>query len=214
MERILLLVSVILASVAFYLHHNNNGVVQHKTKKAALIDIVSPAPAKRLPHLSSRAKELKLFAVAHNYSAKYCFLADLGIPSGQKRFFVYDLEKDSVVAAGLVAHGSCHLGFLENVSFSNEPGCGCSAEGKYKVGNAYTGMFGKAFKLYGIDKTNSNAFARNIVLHSYGCVPEEEVYPRPVCNSLGCPMVSPGFFKTAVSVIEQASKPVLLYVFK
>jgi hypothetical protein len=214
MERILIFVIAALASIAFYLQQDNNGLAQTQIKTASPVHIVSPAPAKRVLHLGSRAAELKLFAAAHNYSGKYCFLADLGMPSGQKRFFVYDMEKDSIVAAGLVAHGSCNRYFLENVSFSNEPECGCSASGKYRIGYQYKGNFGKAFKLYGLDKTNSNAFERNIVLHSYQCIPDEEVYPQPICNSLGCAMVSNNFINVVSEYITASRQPILLYIFQ
>jgi hypothetical protein len=49
--------------------------------------------------------------------------------------------------------------------------------------------------LYGLDSTNNQVFRRNIVLHSFSYVPEAETDPYPICNSLGCPMVSPGFLQ-------------------
>lgn len=112
-----------------------------------------------------------------------------------------------------MAHGSCNTRFLENAEFSNITGCGCSAEGKYKVGEAYNGRFGKAFKLYGLEHTNFNAYKRYIVLHGYTCVPNEEVYPAPICNSLGCPMVSYQFLENLATIIEGSKKPVLLWVY-
>ena len=135
----------------------------------------------------------KEFIASNNFSNHYAFLVDMRLPSGKRRFFVYDLRADSIMAAGLVAHGSCNTRNLEIPQFSNDTGCGCSSIGKYKIGYSYDGQFGKAFKLHGLEPSNSNAFTRNVVLHSYEAVPDEETAPLPICNSLGCPMVSPFF---------------------
>jgi L,D-transpeptidase catalytic domain len=81
------------------------------------------------------------------------------------------------------------------------------------IGNGYRGRFGSAYKLYGLDSSNSNASKRAIVLHSYECVPEQEIYPLPVCNSRGCPMVSSKFLQKLKSYIESSDRPVLLSIF-
>ena len=135
------------------------------------------------------------------------------IASGRKRFFVYDLQKDSILFSGLVAHGSCDNGFQMEANFSNKVNSGCSCLGKFSIGNSYNGRFGIAYKLYGLDSSNSNAYERSIVLHSYECVPEQEIYPFPVCNSRGCPMVSSEFLQKLKPYIENPDKPILLDIF-
>lgn len=181
---------------------------------------VIPAKTKSLSkdvlflQLKAKAALAKEFILRNGYSTRFVFLLDMHRPSGQKRFFIFDLQKDSIVASGLVAHGSCNNRFLETPTFSNTSGCGCSAVGKYKIGEAYTGRFGKAFKLYGLDSSNSNAYLRNIVLHAYSCVPDEECHPYSICNSLGCAMVSYKFLNTAASVIEKEKKPLLLWMYE
>ncbi len=167
-----------------------------------------------LNKLNSFAAQAKIFAAENSYNTGFCFLLDMSLPGGQNRFFVYDLDRDSILNAGLVAHGSCNTRFLEKAAFSNQPGCGCSAKGKYKVGYRYNGRFGIAYKLYGLDKSNSNAFDRNIVLHSYYLVPEKEVKPFPICNSLGCAMVSDGFIKQLALKIDASQQPILLWIFE
>jgi L,D-transpeptidase catalytic domain len=163
--------------------------------------------------LQTRASFLKKYSAANRYSSKICFLVDMKIPSGRKRFFVYDLQRDSILVSGLVAHGSCDNGFQIEANFSNQVNSGCSCMGKFRVGNGYTGRFGPAYKLYGLDSSNSNTYQRTIVLHSYACVPELEIYPLPVCNSRGCPMVSPGFLQKLKPYIESSGKPILLNIF-
>lgn len=160
-----------------------------------------------------QALHLKSYAARKGFSTRYCFLLDMSLPSGKNRFFIYDLGKDSIVLAGLATHGSCNTGFLHEARFSNTPNQGCSSLGKYKIGHKYNGRFGAAYKLHGLDSTNSNAFRRYVVLHGYDCVPDEEIYPNPLCNSLGCPMVSYAFLDKAARVIDQARRPVLLWVY-
>jgi hypothetical protein len=154
-----------------------------------------------------------LYARQHGYNTNTCFLIDMSIESGKNRFFVFDLQKDSILDAGLVAHGSCNKTWLSGRQYGNDVGCGCTSLGKYKIGAPYKGRFGVAYKLYGLDATNSNAFERAVVLHSYYAVPDKEVYPYPICQSQGCPMVSPAFLNKLAGIINASSKPMLLYTF-
>jgi hypothetical protein len=163
--------------------------------------------------LEKCANELKLYAQQKGYSTKYCLLIDMSMNSGLKRFFVYDLAKNAVAFSGLVAHGSCDQLFLKDVKFSNTPESGCSSAGVFKVGRSYRGHYGKAYKLYGLQNSNSNAFKRAVVIHGLSCVPDEECYPSPICNSSGCPMVSFNFLEKLSSVIDHADRPVLLWIF-
>ena len=164
--------------------------------------------------VSSRASEIAGYAEQKGYSTKYCFLIDMSLPSGRNRFFVYDLEKRSVAYSGLVAHGSCNEQFISRARFSNTNNSGCSSPGKYKVGAFYHGKYGESYRLYGLDKGNSNAYQRGVVIHGYDCVPDEEIYPRVLCNSLGCPMVSYNFFDILSRIIGQSEKPILLWIYR
>jgi hypothetical protein len=163
--------------------------------------------------LRTKVSGQRAFLSRYGFNPSICFLVDMRLPSGKNRFFVYDLRKDSVLLAGLVAHGSGRNAFSPRPVFSNVDGSGCSSLGRYRVGFRYRGQFGMAWKLYGLDSSNSRAFARNVVLHSYAAVPERETYPAPICNSLGCPMVSPGFLEMLRPLIEGSARPVCLYVF-
>jgi signal recognition particle subunit SEC65 len=159
-------------------------------------------------------KKINNYAIQNGFSTEYCFLVDMSLPGGRKRFFVYDLAKGSIVYSGLVAHGSCNQTFLSRPRFSNSPGCGCSSLGKYKVGEFYRGKYGKSFRLYGLDNCNSNAYKRAVVIHGYDCVPDEEIYPRVLCNSEGCVMVSYKFFDKLSGIIKKSEKPIILWVYQ
>lgn len=169
--------------------------------------------ASYIPVLQQKADEARTFIKKKAYNNAICFLVNMKIESGKNRFFVYDLKKDSVINAGLVTHGSCNESWLTGRKFGNTVGCGCTSLGKYKVGSSYNGKFGLAFKLYGLDSSNSNAYNRFVVLHSHSCVPEEEVSPAPICQSLGCPTVSPNYLSHLQKIIEASNQPILLWIF-
>ena len=172
------------------------------------------APTENSSIMTIFAEKLNNYAIENGYSTEYCFLVDMSRPSGRKRFFVYDLEKNTIIYSGLVAHGSCNETFLSRAKFSNAANCGCSSLGRYKVGEFYRGKYGKSFRLYGLDNSNSNAYKRAVVIHGYDCVPDKEIYPMVLCNSLGCVMVSYNFFETLSRIIERSEKPIVLWVYQ
>ncbi len=176
-------------------------------------DSQPPVPDRTTENLASRATEAKRFVKAHGYNNSICFLIDMSLESGQDRFFLYDLSKDSILDKGLVTHGRCNQLWLAGRKYGNEPGCGCSSLGRYKIGYAYKGRFGLAYKLNGLDSTNSNAFKRYVVLHAHECVPDNAVHPDPICQSDGCPTVSKKFLKKLAVVIDASSQPILLWIY-
>jgi hypothetical protein len=188
------------------------GIFVNKKSPAAVP--TEPARPIYISPFSYRASAVRDYALRKGFSTTYCFLVDMSIHSGRKRFFVYDLETNRVIMSGLVSHGSCNGIFLEQAKFSNAPGGNCTSEGKYKIGEKYRGQYGKSYKMYGLESTNSNAYRRAIVLHAYSCIPDEEIYPRVTCNSSGCAGVSPAFFEKLSSIIDRSNKPIVLWIYK
>ena len=166
-----------------------------------------------LSRLRLRAATAKEFIKGHSFNLTYCFLIDMHIPSGRKRFFVYNLKKDTVELAGLVTHGSGSETDSDSLIFSNMPNSYSTSLGRYKIGKSYNGMWGLAYKLYGLDATNDNAFGRCVVLHGHSCVPNDEVYPGSICMSLGCPTVSASFLGKLQEYIDHSKEPVLLWIY-
>lgn len=169
----------------------------------------SPSPEK----LRQKADAAKKFTAQKGFNQNTAFFIEMGLASGVNRFFVYDLQKDSILYKGLVAHGNCFEYWLEGRRYSNVVGSGCTSLGKYKIGIPYTGKFGYSYKLQGLDSTNSNAFERTVVLHSHSCIPDNETTDE-ICQSNGCPTVSPGFLSTLKSIINNSKKPVLLWIYE
>ncbi|MEO7766721.1 MAG: murein L,D-transpeptidase catalytic domain-containing protein [Ferruginibacter sp.] len=163
--------------------------------------------------LKKYAATVKLFVTKNKYNDRYCFLIDMKLPSGYKRFFIYDLKCDSIVSAGMVTHGIGNNRFDDTITFSNKPGSNCTSLGKYRIGKSYYGKFGLAYKLYGVEKTNSEAYNRNVVLHAHPYVPDTSVAPLKICRSWGCPTVSPAFLNQLKTYLNQPGEPMLLSIF-
>jgi hypothetical protein len=166
-----------------------------------------------MSRLKEKASSAKDYVDKNGFDISYCFLIDMRLPSGKNRFFVYNLLKDSLEAAGLVTHGKGSESLTGELIFSNIPNSKCTSLGKYKIGNPYNGSFGLSYKLVGLEKTNSRALDRSVVLHSYYGVPNTEVYPAPISLSEGCPAVSSAFFTQIKAYMDESQEPILLWIY-
>src|SRR5688572_11014514 len=100
----------------------------HMTKHSITHSQTSSAPYKSnklsFEKLKDKAAEATSFIADNNYNNKICFFIDMSLSSGQNRFFVYDLVKDSIKNSGLVTHGRCNQYWLEGRKYGNTVGCG------------------------------------------------------------------------------------------
>ena len=162
----------------------------------------------------TQVKEVKRIIKSNKkYNEKIAFFIDMKIPSGKNRFFVYDLVNNKILDQGLVAHGSgSETNIKGKLKFSNVPNSLSTSLGKYSIGNHYNGKFGKAYKLHGLDKTNSNAFVRDIVFHYYYDVPYNEQNGY-ICNSYGCPMVNKKYFERMAKIIDTSKSDILMSIY-
>ncbi len=155
----------------------------------------------------------KLINNNSKYNTEIGFFIDMKILSGKYRFFIFDFKNNKVIDKGLVAHGSgSETEIKGKLKFSNIVNSRSTSLGKYAIGNSYNGRFGKAYKLFGLDKTNSNAYARNIILHKYNDVPYEEQV-NYICNSYGCPMVNKKFYSRIEQIIDNSKKKIILNIY-
>lgn len=207
--RILLLIFSLLVSFTWLFSSGLIGKVKAGNPNRSNYTLTTVSAKK----LQLKANEARLFVNQKGYNDNICFLIDMSLHSGQNRFFVYDFKKDTIRNAGLVTHGRCNQYWLEGRKYDNTVGCGCTSLGKYKIGHAYNGKFGLAYKLYGLDKTNDKAFQRFVVLHAHDCVPESEV-KDDICQSDGCPTVSINYLQYLKPIIDASKKPLLLWIYE
>jgi hypothetical protein len=162
---------------------------------------------------SQADKVKKVIKNDSRFNKDIAFLVDMKIPSGKNRFFIYDLKNNKIIDKGIVAHGSgSETGVKGKLKFSNVPNSLSTSLGNYYIGNSYYGKFGKAYRMHGLDETNSNAFKRDIVFHYYYDVPYEEK-DGYICNSFGCPMVSKRYFEKLAKIIDNSKSNILLSIY-
>lgn len=212
-KTFVLAIGLLLTVTAFAYFFGHSPNFSFHLANTAFTDNTEISKIETMNRLKLKAFVAKDYVNDHGYDAEYCFLIDMRLPSGKNRFFVYNLEEDVIETAGLVTHGKGSENESGTLFFSNKPNSNCTSLGKYKIGKSYNGKFGLSYKLMGMDKTNSKAFDRSVVLHSYCGVPNDEVYPAPICVSEGCPTVSPEFLTQLKKYIDGSRKPILLWIY-
>lgn len=151
-----------------------------------------PTPVGDSPILAAAkaALERKGAQIAHH---DIVGVADFGRPSSVPRLHLVDMASGKVESL-LVSHGRGSdprdTGWL--VDFSNALGSEATSAGCYATGDYYVGEHGRAMKLKGLDPTNSNAEAREVVVHAAWYVGPNIVREKGmVGRSEGCFAVGP-----------------------
>jgi hypothetical protein len=167
---------------------------------------------------STKIAEAFSFCKKNGFDTATCFFVDMSIHSGKNRFFVWDFANKKVLYEGLCCHGMGKGSTPSVPVFSNESGSYCTSLGKYKVGIRSYSQWGihVHYKLHGLESTNSNAYNRIVVLHSYYPVSESEIYPFHLSMgwSLGCPVVSDSLMTNLDALLQKKTKPTLLWIYK
>lgn len=170
--------------------------------------------------LKAKADSAYAFAQENDLDLEHAFLVDFGLHSGKDRFFVWDFEADTVAFASLCAHGvgkGNNRSSYTDIKFSNVENSYTSSLGKYKTGIRSYSQWGinVHYKLHGLEKTNDNAFKRIVVLHSYGLVPQSEIYPAhlPLGYSQGCPVINDEVMRQVDALMKQKDKDLVLWIY-
>lgn len=167
--------------------------------------------------IEEKAAEALKYCEANKLNTSYCILIDMSMHSGKNRLFVYDFKKKAIVIKGLCAHGNGGGSTAFKPVFSNKVNSNCTSLGKYKLGIRSHSKWGinVHYKMHGLDSTNSNAFKRIVVLHSYSPVPEYEIYPFGLHGvSMGCPVIADLTMIEIDKLIKDGQKDVLLWIYK
>lgn len=101
-----------------------------------------------------------------------------------------------VIYECMAAHGEGH-GEPRKAApkFSNEENSWLSSLGKCRIAERYNGQFGIAYRLDGLEESNSNVRKRCVVLHAYSSILPFQIYPFRSARSKGCVMISPHAMK-------------------
>lgn len=131
-------------------------------------------------------------------------IADFGLPSSLPRLHFANLEAGTV-RSHLVAHGKGsdpeHDGFLK--WFSNEPGSLATSRGAYISYEWYVGKYGVSIRMGGLDRDNSNALPRAIVMHqAWYAAPKMLTKWGKLGRSDGCLAMAPDDFNFALTQLS------------
>jgi hypothetical protein len=127
-------------------------------------------------------------------------------PSRERRLWVIDLARDSVLEQTLVAHGR-RTGDDRAERFSNRPGSFESSLGTFVTGDSYWGKNGYSLHLRGLNPgLNDNAETRAIVMHGawYATRAFVEKVGR-LGRSEGCPALDPAVAQRVIDRIKGGS---------
>ena len=162
------------------------------------------------------AAELKTFCQQNGYNERFALLWDLSLHSGRRRFVVWNFEQDRVEWAFVASHGSGSRRkkrLSAYAELSNEQDTHLSSVGRALVAERYIGCYGVAYRLDGLDATNSALRKRCVVLHSWRHTTSFPIWPLPSVGSWGCPVLS----RRSMAILDeilQREQRVILWAYK
>lgn len=169
-----------------------------------------------LTRFRHRAVEAATYCRENGYNQRIVLLWDLSIHSGRRRFVVWNIIENRVEHAFLASHGSgsrrSHVPSAY-ARVSNADGSHLSSVGRALVAERYVGRYGVAYRLDGLDETNSAMRKRCIVLHSWRYTTSFPVWPLPTIGSWGCPVLSRRDMRILDKILQQ-EQSVVLWAYK
>ena len=165
--------------------------------------------------VAERAKELLEYCRREGYNTRVALFVDLSRHSGRRRFVAWDMARMVPIFTCPVSHGSgserSHVRSAY-ARFSNEDGSHLSSLGRAVVAERYEGRYGVAYRLDGLDATNTNLRSRCVVLHGWEHTTSYPIWPRATVGSFGCPVLSRRMMARVDELLRQ-EKGVILEVF-
>lgn len=137
---------------------------------------------------------------------------DYSLPSSEKRLWVFDLKKNTLLFNTYVSHGIKSGTLLSNY-FSNINNSKASSIGVYRTEKSYYGREGLSLRLDGLDRSfNDNAANRAVVMHGGWYVDEPFIkkYGR-AGRSWGCPALPLSLYEPIIKTIRDQSLMVIYY---
>ena len=165
-----------------------------------------------LKHIRERVCMLRAWCHRHDYNTRIVIFVDLSLHSGRNRFVVWDFEREQPLLICPVSHGSGSAKPHKRTAYaevSNEDGSHLSSVGRVLVAERYEGRYGVAYRLDGLDSSNSNLRSRCVVLHSWRYTTSFPIYPLPTVGSFGCPVISRKMMARLDSILKNESRVVM-----
>ena len=169
-----------------------------------------------LKHIAERRCMLRAWCQRHDYNTKIAIFVDLSLHSGRNRFVVWDFEKEAPLLVCPVSHGSGSQKPHKRSAYaqvSNADGSHLSSVGRALVAERYEGRYGVAYRLDGLDATNSNLRPRCVVLHGWEYTTSFPIWPIATVGSFGCPVLSRKMMRRVDELLQNEDR-VVIDIFK
>lgn len=92
---------------------------------------------------------------------------------------------------------------------SNEDGSHLSSVGRALIAERYEGRYGVAYRLDGLEATNSNLRPRCVVLHGWEYTTSLPIYPLATVGSFGCPVLSRRMMRRVDELLRREQRVIL-----
>ena len=163
--------------------------------------------------VAERSAELLRFCREEGYNTHIALFVDLARHSGRSRFVVWSFDEQRPLLCCPVSHGSgspkSHIRSAY-ARLSNEDGSHLSSVGRALVAERYEGRYGVAYRLDGLDDTNSMLRSRCVVLHGWQHTTSFAIFPFATVGSWGCPVLSRRNMSRLDEILKNESRVVLL----
>ena len=162
--------------------------------------------------VAKRAEALREFCCKEGYNTDVVLFVDASRHSGRRRFVAWCFERNAPMFVCPVSLGS---GAKEShvrsayAQFSNNEGSHLSSLGRALVAERYEGRYGVAYRLDGLEESNSNLRPRCVVLHGWEHTTSYPIWPRATVGSHGCPVLSRRMMQRLDEVLRDMSNVIL-----
>ena len=166
--------------------------------------------------IEERAEKALAVSRRHNMNEHYAIFVDYSIPSGTPRLFVWDYLQKKIVSSTYVMHGPGGGSTDKRPRFSNRPGSGCSALGRFLITKEHGNRNKRGFRIKGLDVDNQSAYARGLMIHGSRWIDSHcwmRYIPLHGASCQGCVTVSSKGMSYLYTLISKEKKPLLLWNF-
>lgn len=146
-------------------------------------------------------------------SPEYVVIVNYSAPSTERRFFLINLQSGKVQSF-YTAHGLGSGRSNYATKFSNTKDSRQTSLGIYLTGETYKGSYGQTLRMYGLERSNDQAYIRDIVVHGAWYVGEDfinTIDPKTgqpfgrLGLSWGCPALSLYMASKVIPLIKEGS---------